>query len=210
MILELLVGTGLVLAGAAAARVVLRRRSQDPDAPPAPADGGKPEGKRPKRRKRSPAPAGPRGLRVGDVILYADTELWLAGMVDLDEEGFAMRLFPSPGSTRAEWVAQLDEAGSDLATLSPTEEVPGGPVPEALPIGGRRLTLERRGNATVRTAGEHLPRTSPRARYAMLSDAGGRVLLVVDFDKAPRLALVGDRVGKHMIDLLPGGDVEES
>ncbi len=198
MIVELIVGAGLVLAGAAAARLVLRRR--DPDEPPPEAEN---EGDAP------PEPAGPRGLRVGDVLLHADTEMWLAGMLDLDEEGFVARLFPSPGGLRADWVAQLDERASDLAMLSSTDEVPAGPVPESLPIAGRRLTLERRGDAQVATEGEHLPRTSARARYCILSDAGGRVLVVLDFEKAPRLALVGDRVDRHMIDLLPGGDLDE-
>lgn len=219
MIVELLVGSGLVLAGAAAARVILRRRQVvedeegSPDAKPDADDGdekkSKDEAPKRKKRRRRPERSGPRGLRVGDVLLYADTEFWLAGRVDLDEEGFVARLFPSPGSTRAEWVAQLDEQASELAMLSPTDEVPGGPVPESLPIGGRRLTLERRGHADVRSEGEHLPRTGKRGEYTILSDAAGRTLIVVDFDKAPRIALVGDRVGKHMVDLLPGGDLED-
>jgi hypothetical protein len=216
MIVELLVGAGLVLAGAAAARVMLRRREdangadeddhKKPDVKPDPKKPAaiKP-GKKPKKPVRSD---GPRGLIVGDVLLHADTELWLAGMIELDEEGFVARLFPTPGGVRAEWVAQLDEDAQEIAALAPTDEVPAGPVPESLPIGGRRLTLERRGQATVRVDGEHLPRTTARASYVVLSDAGGRVLVVVDFDKAPRLALVGDRIERHMLDLLPGGDLE--
>ena len=42
-----------------------------------------------------------RGLRVGDVLLYADTELWLAGMVELWEEDLVARLFPTPGALRS-------------------------------------------------------------------------------------------------------------
>lgn len=197
MIVEFLMGAGLVLAGAAAARVLLRR--------------GEPNGLdhvKEDEGEREPVPQGPRGLLVGDVLLYADTELWLAGMLELDEEGFVARLFPTPGGLRADWVAQLDEEATDLATLSKTDEVPAGAVPESLPIGGRRLTLERRGHAIVRAQGEHLPRTGGRGAYCLLSDAGGRILIVLDFEKAPRLALTGDRVERHMIDLLPGGDVE--
>lgn len=197
MIVEILMGAGLVLAGAAAARVLLRRQGE-----PNGASAGTEE------EDREPAPEGPRGLLVGDVLLYADTELWLAGMLELDEEGFVARLFPTPGGLRADWVAQLDEEATDLATLSKTDEVPAGAVPESLPIGGRRLTLERRGHAVVRAQGEHLPRTGGKGAYCLLSDAGGRVLIVLDFDKAPRLALTGDRVERHMIDLLPGGDLD--
>lgn len=196
--IEILVGAGLVLAGAATARVLLRSREVDTEtAPPAEAD------------RSAPVVAGPRGLLVGDVLLLDDTELWLAGMVELDEEGFVARLFPSPGGVHADWVAQLDEDANDLATLSTTHEVPDGAVPESLPIAGRRLTLERRGHAVVRTDGEHLPRTNKRGAYHLLSDAGGRVLVVVDFDKAPRIALHGERLERHRVDLLPGGDLAE-
>ncbi len=198
MIVELLVGAGLVLAGAAAARVLRRRRDAIRDEDENDMDRSVGEVSR------------ARGLRVGDVLLYADTELWLAGMLELDEEGFVARLFPTPGGNHSEWVAQLDEDAGDLALLSPTDEVPEGPVPESLPMGGRRLTLERRGQAVLRIDGEHLPRTNPAGRFCVLSDAGGRVLVVLDFDKAPRLALLGERVARHMIDLLPGGDLEPS
>ncbi len=198
MILELLIGAGIVAVGAAAARVVVRRRAAKAEDEAPAADG----------LKRASAPAGPRGLRVGDVLLYADTELWLAGCVGLDEEGFVARIFPCPGAERAEYVVQLDPDANDLVTAQTTDEVPDGPVPESLPVGGRRVSLESRGAAEVRTEGEHLPRTTERASYAILSDVGGRTLVVVDFVKGKRLALVGDRVSRHMVDLLPGGDLE--
>ncbi len=197
MIIELLLGAGLVLAGAATARVMSRRRDASED-----------DEKDEPSREADTAIDEPRGLRVGDVLLYADTELWLAGMLALDEEGFVARIFPTPGGTTSDWLAQLDEHASDVATLRATDDVPGGAIPESLPIGGRRVSLERRGHAVVPAAGEHLPHTTPKASYCILSDAGGRVLIVLDFDKAPRLALVGDRVSRAMIDLLPGGDLE--
>ena len=194
MIVEILIGAGIIAAGAAAARVITRRRAANAE------------------RARTPEapepPRGPRGLRVGDVLLYADSELWLAGCVELDEEGLVARLFPTPGSPRAEFVVQLDPDARDLVVARACDEVPDGPVPESLPIGGRRLALERRGHAAARSEGEHLPRTTERASYTILSDVGGRVLVVADFVKGRRLALVGDRVSEHMIDLLPGGDLE--
>lgn len=235
MIIELVLGAGLVVAGITATRAMARRRAEeDPSDPsdkgpsdkgasgigasdedhpetseadPAPVESGKKGRRRFRRaRRKRPARVGPRGLLVGDVLLYGDTELWLAGAIELDEEGLVARLFPTPGALRSEWLAQLDEEARDLATMSLCDEVPAGAVPESLPIGGRRLTLERRGHAEVRCEGESLPRTQTRGRYSLLSDAGGRVLFVLDFDKAPRLALSGDRVARHMMDLLPGGD----
>lgn len=225
MIVELIVGAGLVVAGAAAARILVRRREAGDGDTDEKKDEKKNEkktgestksaatralGKMMKKGKRAtPERIGPRGLRVGDVLLYEDTELWLAGCIELEEEGFVARLFISPGSKRAEWVAQLDDEGKDVAALMETSDIPGGPVPESLPVDGRRLSLERRGAADVVTRGEHLPRTAERASYTILSDAGGRVLVVVDFVKAPRLALAGERISNHMIDLLPGGDLED-
>lgn len=213
MIVELIVGAGLVMAGAAAARMLMRRGELE-DAPPDP--GTKKSGREnerehekdtPPKRFVTPQREGPRGLRVGDVLLHGTGELWLAGMIELDEEGYVARLFPSPGGIDAQWVAQLDDEASDLAALTETDDVPEGEVPEALPIQGRRVRLERRGHADVRRAGEHLPRTEARCRYNILSDAGGKVVIVVDFESAPRIALVGDRVAKHMVELLPGGDL---
>ncbi len=210
MILELIVGAGLIAAGAAAARIVVRRRAAGDEAADREDDGrSRRKGRGGERRNEPPEDSGPRGLRVGDVLLYADSELWLAGCMELDEEGFVARIFACPGGGCAEFVIQFDDQAIDLATASVTDEVPDGPVPEALPIGGRRLELEARGSAIVSTRGEDLPRTSKRARYTILSGVGGRVLMVLDFAKAPRLALVGDRVGRHMVDLLPGGDLEE-
>ncbi len=61
--------------------------------------------------------ASPRGLRIGDVLLYADAEIWLAGEVHLDEEGFALSLFPTPGAPRSTFVAQLDEHAREIALV---------------------------------------------------------------------------------------------
>lgn len=211
MILELLIGAGLVAAGAAAARIAVRRRDAEEEDPIDGDTGEKTRSSRKSKKQKAKAKAqsGPRGLLVGDVLLYADSEFWLAGCIELDEEGFVARVFSSPGGGRAEYVIQLDDRATDIVTASVTDEVPEGPVPEALPIDGRRLQLEARGTASVRSWGDDLPRTSKSATYTLLSGVGGRVLLVLDFAKAPRVALVGDRVGRHMIDLLPGGDIED-
>jgi len=149
----------------------------------------------------------PRGLRIDDVVLYADTELWLAGALHLEEDGFVMRVFRTPGSSRAAWLVQLDENANDLALCDVTAEVPAGSVPESLPIAGLRLTLRRRGHARLRTEGSDVPRNPSRARYIELTGPGGRTLVVFDFDTGDRLALLGDRIGRELLDLLPGGDL---
>jgi len=209
--IELLIGAGVIALGVVAVRAL--RQAQQPDEEPttasqepeARASGAPRSSGAPTEPDRSAARGGPRGLRVDDVLLYADGELWLAGEVHLDEEGFALSLFSAPGG-RFEWVCQLDAEAKEVAFLSATDEVPGGAVPTELPIAGMRLSLRRRGQADVSSHGEHLPLTTERADYAILGGPGGRTLVVVDFEAGDRLALHGERVGREMYDLLPGGD----
>ncbi|HJL05043.1 MAG TPA: hypothetical protein RMH85_01610 [Polyangiaceae bacterium LLY-WYZ-15_(1-7)] len=211
MIVELAVGAGLVAAAALAYRAL--KRVPEPGAPddarPDDADvdekAGGDDTEKPKARKK-PKRTGPRGLRVGDVLLYAGSELWLAGCFDLDEEGFVARLFCAPGGERAEWVLQLDPEARDIALLDATDEVPGGRVPSELPIGGMRLSLRKRGHALVTPEGDSLPPATEKAEYVLLGGAGGRVLFVVDFEGGDRIALAGEQMGRELFDLLPGGD----
>jgi hypothetical protein len=125
--------------------------------------------------------------------------------VALDEEGPVCRLFRTPGAKHATWLVELDEEGKEVALLRETDQVPAGPVPERLPIDGIRLALRKRGDAEVTSAGEQLPTVEKKARYAILQGPGGKLLVVVDFDREDRIALAGERVGPEMFDLLPGG-----
>lgn len=195
-VLELAIGSALVAIGVVALRAIRKKRRPELRPEPREVD------VKPTRPKRSAV----RGLSVGDVLLYAESEYWLSGMIELDEEGFALRLFPSPAGPRATFVVQLDEAANDVAFLRETSEVPDGVVPSELPIGGMRLGLKKRGQADVRTRGEHLPLTTPRAKYTVLQGPGGKTLVVVDFETGDRLALVGERVPRELYDLLPGED----
>lgn len=158
---------------------------------------------------RAAKSSGPRGLRVGDVLLYADTELWLAGMFELDEEGLVARVFRAPGNSAADWVVQLDAEAEDIAIGRETDEVPDGRVPSELPIRGMRLSLRRRASTTVRHAGDQLPPISEAAEVVLMGGPGGRTLLVVDFKGAGRISLDLERMGRELIELLPGGDEDE-
>ena len=207
MIIELLLGAGLVTLGVVAVRA-LRREEGEPGAKreQPPGTGADSQANGDQKDWRHIRVGGPRGLRVDDVLLYADDELWLAGEIHLDEEGFVMSLFRTPGSPRSGWLAQLDPEGRDLAVLSVTDDVPGGAVPTELPFDGLRLALRKRGHADVRVAGDQLPPVTERARYALLGGPGGRTLVVVDFEGGDRLALGGERVSRDLLDLLPGGE----
>lgn len=226
--IELAIGAGLVALAVVAARAMRNRgrdprsdrRSEPPDAVPAGSAGSEPDrasslegdiddddgpSGRTDEAPGSARPPSPRGLRVDDVLLFADDEMWLAGEIYLDEEGFALCLFCTPGSPRSEWLVQLDVEAREVALLHATDEVPGGVVPTELPVGGMRLSLRRRGHADVHSHGDQLPLTTERARYALLGGPGGRTLVVVDFEGGDRLALLGESVRREMLDLLPGG-----
>jgi len=197
VIIEMLVAAGVMAAGTAVAGFVRSRRR----ASRARAEAAK--------QAAAPAPdaakaARARGLRVDDVLLYADEELWLAGVLDLDEEGFVARLFRTPGAKRCDWLVQLDTEADRVAVLRDTTEVPTGSVPERLRIDGMLLSLVRRGRARVRSEGAQLPAAGETARYAILAASGGRTLVVLDFDGARRIAASGELVPREMLDLLPG------
>lgn len=193
MILEIAIASTIVMAASAVARVVVQQRAQR-------------EAARAKLAADAAAIEARRGLRVGDVLLHIGDELWLAGAIELDEEGTPLVLFRTPGSARATWIAQLDDDARELALLAESSEIPEGTVPDRLPIAGRLLSLRRRGRARVTTRGEHVPALPASARFTILADAGGRTAIVVDFEgTGTRIALVGDRVEPALIDVLPGG-----
>lgn len=150
----------------------------------------------------------PSGLRVGDVLLHDDTEYWLAGALHLDEDGLVLRAFHCPGGAHSTWVLQLDDTGDDLGLCTPTGAVPDGHVPDALPVGDFTYTLRRRGRARVSVEGSDVPRGSNHARYNVLRGPGGRVLVVLDLEDATRIALVGSRLERDRLDLLPGGGLD--
>jgi hypothetical protein len=203
--IELLIGAGVVALGVVAVRALRQSQRAPSDRTPVSPTTAKAQKSLRAERPEEPRGADPRGLRVDDVLLYADSELWLAGEIHFDEEGFALSLFATPGG-RSEWACQLDAEAREIGFLSPTSDVPDGAVPTELPAGGMRLSLRRRGQADVRTRGEHLPLTTERASYAILGGPGGRLLVVVDFEAGDRLALFGERVARELVDLLPGGD----
>lgn len=190
MILEVAIAAGFVASAAYALRTM--RQKAEGDRLPEPA--------------AAPKPTGPRGFKVGDVLLYADDELWLAGCIELEEEGPVMRVFRTPGNPRAAWVLQMDATGDEVIVGDETRDVPEGRVPSELPIESFRLSLRKRGAAVVTHHGDSLPQVTERADYAWLGGAGGRALIVLDFKGGDRLSIFGERVPRELLELLPGGD----
>jgi hypothetical protein len=193
MIVELAIGAAVAVAASALALAIANRRA------------ARRQVEKARRQAELARVTDPRrGLRVGDVLLHLGDALWLAGVIELDEEGSRIQLFRVFENARARWLAQLDEHAQELALLSESSEIPEGNVPDRMPIGGRVLSLRRRGRAVVRTRGEHLPSLSGTARFAILGEAGGRLAIVVDPESGARLTLVGDRVERGLFEVLPG------
>lgn len=146
------------------------------------------------------------GLVSGDVLMIPGEELSLGGCVSLDEGGEVLRAFCLVGAARDRWLVQLDANGRDLALTTETTEIGDGPVPSVLPLGGRTLTLEKRGVARVIARGEGVPAIDgARAPFVILAERGGFVAVVIDAPGA-RLALRGERLDSRVVDRLGGGD----
>ncbi len=185
--IELAIGIGVVAVATIAA---VRSRSKGIAAPlPAPPPPTEPAVER---------------LGVGDVLLHLDAELWLAGCVSLHEAGPVLRLFPTPGGGRVEYVLELSPAPVRWVALRATTEIDPGPVPDRVSIDGLPLALERRGLARAYASGEHVPNVTERAEYTVHRGPGGRYALVLDFIGGTRLALAGEELPRESIDRLPG------
>lgn len=149
----------------------------------------------------------PRSLRVGDVILYDGTELWLAGQVALSDGAFSLELFRTPGNSMCEWIAAAGTPGNDILLLRPSTPLNDAGDADAIRIGDTLYQRKRRGRATVLAKGSELPSTTSSASYAYFEGPGGHRGVVVEFEPTHRLALTGVRAEPSRIDVLPGGDV---
>ncbi len=196
VIVELALGAGVLVAASLAFRTLHERRAR--------AQRGVEE----LRVGAHPRLDGPRGFRVGDVLLYADTELWLAGCFELVEQGFVARVFRSPGNRHAQWVIQLDEEGRNVALAHETDAVPDGALPSELRLREMRFAMVRRTSVVVHRMGAELPRSTKRAVAVFFEGPGGHVALALDFEGGSRLAFEGERVLPEMLELLPAGEGE--
>ncbi len=190
MILELALGAAIVGAGGALARFVLARRaaSAAKALPPL---------------KPAPRPRGP-GLHPGDVLMQDGVEHALERASEL-EDGTLVRVLEVI-ATSPRFVVQLDMLGEQLVIATPYVELPQGRVADVVAIGARSLQLVRRGEASARTVlDDHEALFSGRCRFTVLSDRGGKHLIVVEPEGGSRLCLVGDLVDRRRIDVLPGG-----
>ncbi|MCC7541029.1 MAG: hypothetical protein IT379_32725 [Deltaproteobacteria bacterium] len=190
MIVEAVVVAAVIAGGGFLARTFWKRRGVARDRKSA---AGKPE------ERESVG-----GLSLGDVVLYLGDELWLAGAVELDEEGFVMKVFKCPGGREATHVVQLDRDAREVMLAREATGVAEGALPSELRTAGSSFTMRRRGSARLHSRGERVLGSATQGRYTWFTAAGGKVLVVIDPDGGTRLSLVGDSVPREMIELLPG------
>lgn len=150
------------------------------------------------------------GLGIGDVLLYADTEFWLAGGIELKSGRSGLRVFHCPGSSRGEWIIQQGRGTKALVLADSFEDFPAGRVPSEYPVKGLPLKLKDRGEVELRCEGEFPGGTPEKAEFTLLSGTGGKTLLVVsfqgggDYRGAQRIVLLGDPLEEGLFELLGG------
>lgn len=151
----------------------------------------------------------PRGLRLGDVLLYDLHELWVAGTLEVvgGESDVLFRIHVTPANPEADAVAQFDPKADDLALLKEAMDLPAGRLPDTLRFDG--LVYERRFRQPVRVwpHGEYLPSSASDATASRWEGPGDRVLIALEKPTDERLAWTGRRVSRALFDLLPGGDM---
>lgn len=146
-----------------------------------------------------------RGLGLGDVVLYMGDELWLAGALELDEEGFVMKVFRCPGGREATHLVQLDrDAREVMLAKDAGAAVASGALPSEMRLGNASFTMRRRGAARLVSRGERIIGTAATCRYTWFTAPGGKVLIAIDPEGGARLSLIGDQVPREMIEILPG------
>lgn len=200
MIVEMMIAfVAISAAGGTASLLARRRRASRADAP---TDLG---------RLVDAGKKAPRGLKDGDVLLVVGEELALGSTLEIDEAGFVLRGLRTIGRASASWVVHLDAEARDIVLANETDELGEGRVADSVLVGGRTLTLKKRGRGRLRTSGPDVPAADGRsAAYVVLSERGGKSVIAIDIDGLPRIALVGELVDRRTVDLLPGGDVERT
>ena len=190
--IEILLGAALVGASSAISRAVWLRRAARMAKANAAAAAEPPRG-----RSRSP------GLHPGDVLMLAGSEVALERASELDDGGILRVLESIAAEPR--YVIQLDVVGDRLVLAVPYTGLSEGRVADVVEVGGRPLTLLRRGEAAAHPVdADRDGLWSGRVRFAVLADRGGKHLVVLDPEGGPRIALAGDLLDRRLVDVLPG------
>jgi hypothetical protein len=154
-------------------------------------------------------------LRVGDVVQHEGRDFLVEGTIHYDEDGHRWVAGRLVDGAEIRWlVVGMERVGAGSLRLLASDEgleISGYP-PEAIVHAGHRFVLEKRGTATVKTAGEAgvpppdrslAPESVVRCRWWRYETAGRDCLVVEQWSGAFR-ALRGVTVVDTEIELIPG------
>jgi hypothetical protein len=158
---------------------------------------------------------GLRDLRIGDVLTIDSKDFLCEGRVDYDEDGHRWIGGRIVDGSDIRWlVVGIERAGNApvrLMVVDPAIDMSGYP-PEAIVAGETRFTLDKRGTATCKLAGDvgglagakdrpegHVE----RCRWWLYSAPGDDTLIVEQWGADYRV-LRGAKVNEGTIDLIPG------
>ncbi len=157
-----------------------------------------------------------RDLRVGDVLMMDGKDFLVEGVVSYDEDGHRWKAARLVDASDVQWmIVGLERAGTSAVRLMHVDsdtEIAGYP-PEALVIGTVRYSLDKRGTATCKLAGDvgqlaggkgsHPESAVERCRWWLYNAAGDDTLVLEQWGADFRV-LRGRKVSPDTIDLIPG------
>lgn len=198
----------LVLAGVATAAAMVPRRRALPGGSVKALPPGAEEGELSMRTLRD--------LRTGDVVTLETRDYLVEGVVAYEEDGHRWNAGRLVDGGDERWlVTGLERGGAETTRLvqpDPDVDMSGYP-PEVLVAGDVRYTLEKRGTATARLAGNTGLRTAgvagggagtvERCRWWLYEAPGDDTLLVEQWSDTYRV-LRGKKVSPTMMELIPG------
>jgi hypothetical protein len=157
-----------------------------------------------------------RDLRVGDVVSIDGKDFLCEGVIGYDEDGHRWSGGRIVDGSDVRWmVIGIERAGTSptrVMVIDTSTDLAGYP-PEAIVIGETRYTLDKRGTATCKMAGDlgglgALKDKRPenhveRCRWWLYGAAGDDTLIVEQWGSDYRV-LRGKKVNEGTIDLIPG------
>ncbi|MCA9674884.1 MAG: DUF4178 domain-containing protein [Kofleriaceae bacterium] len=157
-----------------------------------------------------------RDLRPGDVLTMDGRDFLVEGVLSYDEDGHRWVAGRIVDGSDVRWlVVGIERVGAALTRLLQQDsetEVSGYP-PEAMVVGTVRYTLDKRGTATAKLAGDVGPMGGMKAKRPAdhvercrwwLYDAAGDDTLIVEQWGGEYRVLRGKKVAGDTLDLIPG------
>lgn len=154
--------------------------------------------------KRGPADDLAMPFALGDVVVRAGDEAWLAGGLAVSERGEPLAIvFVAPERRSYRAVVAFAPPRDEALWLEPVSAPFGGEPPTTLEIGGTIYERTSRRPVTAERLGEHAPEVGERAIFSEFRGPGRAAVCTLTSSGDP-LAWIGERVPLVEIERLPG------